>query len=221
MRIDVRPVSRLRGQDPADLMGALGPVIEALRASDADLSGVRIVCDWIQYRSSFREAADYRPVLAAGWRPGPDQAGPALLPGRVPPDDGPLAPETALEIAVDLRRAGADLGPLVTRLLAEHATPAGSARLPLEPWGTGSASCIWRFNTLYWQALSFWEQATGREYERALPGGESAARDSGAVRDSSRSGTTWTRAGRCRLSCMWWSWGWGTAARPGSGSTSS
>jgi hypothetical protein len=183
MRIDVRPVSRLRGQDPADLMGALGPVIEALRASDADLSGVRIVCDWIQYRSSFREAADYRPVLAAGWRPGPDQAGPALLPGRVPPDDGPLAPETALEIAVDLRRAGADLGPLVTRLLAEHATPAGSARLPLEPWGTGSASCIWRFNTLYWQALSFWEQATGREYERALPGGESAARDSGAVRD--------------------------------------
>ena len=58
MRIDVRPVSRLRGQDPVDLMGTLGPVIEALRASDADLSPVRVVCDWVQYRDSFREAAD-------------------------------------------------------------------------------------------------------------------------------------------------------------------
>jgi hypothetical protein len=192
MRIDVRPVSRLRGQDPLDLMGTLAPVIEALRASDADLSRVRVVCDWIQYRASFREAADYRPVLAAGWRPGPDQAGPGWLPGGTLPgglaggglaDDGLAAAETALEIAVDLRRGGADLGALVTRLLAEHAAPASSARLPLEPWGPASASCIWRFNTLYWQALSFWEQATGREYEKALPGGESAARDSGAVRE--------------------------------------
>ena len=81
MRIDVRPVSRLRGQGPVDLMGTLAPVIEALQASDADLSRVRVVCDWIQYRASFREAADYRPVLAAGWRPGPDQAGPGWPPG--------------------------------------------------------------------------------------------------------------------------------------------
>ena len=68
MRIDVRPVSRLRGQDPIDLLGALAPVIEALQASSADLSKARIVCDWVQYRASFRAAADYRPVLAAGWR---------------------------------------------------------------------------------------------------------------------------------------------------------
>ena len=84
---------------------------------------------------------------------------------------------------MDLRRGGADLGPVVTRLLAEHAAPGSSARLPLEPWGPGSASCIWRFNMLYWQALSFWEQATGREYEQALPGGESDARDTAAVRE--------------------------------------
>jgi len=178
MRIDVRPVGRLRGQDAIDLMGTLGPVIEALRASDADLSRVRVVCDWIQYRNSFREAADYRPVLAVGWRPGQE-------PGQLirPADDGPHTPETALEIAVDLRRAGADLASQVTRLLAEHAGAGSLARLPLESWGPGSASCIWRFNMLYWQALSFWEQSTGREYEKALPGGESAARDSAAVRE--------------------------------------
>ncbi len=178
MRIDVRPAGRLRGQDPIDLMSALAPVVEALRASDTDLSTVRIVCDWIQYRASFREPADYRPVLAAGWQPGPDPRSP----GR-PAAAGPRPAETAVEIAVDLRRAGADLGPQVTRLLAEHASPGSSTRLPLESWGPGSESCIWRFNTLYWQALSFWEQATGREYEKTLPGGESAARNSAAVRE--------------------------------------
>jgi hypothetical protein len=36
---------------------------------------------------------------------------------------------------------------------------------------------------LYWQALSCWEQVTGREYEKTLPGGTSAARDSAAVRE--------------------------------------
>src|SRR5262249_1825201 len=43
--------------------------------------------------------------------------------------------------------------------------------------------CLWRFNTLYWQALSRWEEATGREYEQALPGGRSEARDTGVAGD--------------------------------------
>ena len=47
--------------------------------------------------------------------------------------------------------------------------------------GPASESCIWRFNALYWQALSHWEQATGREYEQALPGGQSDARNAGAA----------------------------------------
>src|SRR5262249_1825174 len=42
---------------------------------------------------------------------------------------------------------------------------------------------LWRFNTLYWQALSRWEEATGREYEQALPGGRSEARDTGVAGD--------------------------------------
>jgi hypothetical protein len=122
MRIDVRPVGKLRGQDPVDLVAALTPVIEALRASSADLSRVRIVCDWIQYRANFREPADYRPVLAAGWRAGAGPADQARL-----PDGGPRAPETALEIAVDLRRAGADLGAQVRRRSGPPAVQQGSA----------------------------------------------------------------------------------------------
>jgi hypothetical protein len=62
MRIDVRPVGKLRGQDPVDLVAALTPVIEALRASSADRSRVRIVCDWIQYRVARAKLA----VMVAG-----------------------------------------------------------------------------------------------------------------------------------------------------------
>ena len=47
----------------------------------------------------------------------------------------------------------------------------------------GRDSCIWRFNQLYWQALSHWEVATGREYEQSLPGGESDARNTEAARE--------------------------------------
>ena len=178
MRVDVRPVSRLRGTDPLDVTAALGPVIEALCASEVDLSRLTVVCDWIQYRSSFREVADCRPVL------GPGRAAEAADQAGDQDSQRDASPETGLEIAIDLRRAGeADLRAVVAELLAEHAHPDGSARVPLGPWGAGSRSCVWRFNALYWQALSLWEQATGRDYEQALPGGESDARNTAAVRE--------------------------------------
>ncbi len=94
------------------------------------------------------------------------------------------AAESALEIGIDLRRLdGAELATSLKQALAEHAEPAGTGRMPLEPWGPASDSCVWRFNTLYWQALSRWEQSTGREYEQALPGGQSQARDAATARD--------------------------------------
>ena len=180
MRVDVRPVGRLRGSDPVNVTTALGPVIDALCAGTADLSRLSVVCDWIQYRSSFREIADCRPVLAAG--PVPDQDS-GQDSGDGPERDRRPA-ESGLEIAIDLRRCGgADLRTLVGGLLDEHAHPQVSTRVPLEPWVAGRQSCIWRFNALYWQALSLWEQATGRDYEQALPGGESDARNREAVRD--------------------------------------
>ena len=171
MRVDVRPVSRLRGANPVDVTAAIGPAIEALCASSVDLSRLTLVCDWIQYRSSFREVADYRPVLAPG-----DHE------GHFPPPERPA--EVALEMAIDLRRCPeADLRGLVSALLEEHDKPGGSTRVPLGPWAAGRSSLIWRFNALYWQALSLWEQATGREYEQALPGGESDARNTAAARE--------------------------------------
>jgi hypothetical protein len=167
--IDVRPAAKLTGPDPVDVPAALAPVFAALGAAQVDLSTLRVVCDWIQYRHNFYEPVEARPVLAE-------------RPPRQERDGAAPAAESALEIALDLRRSGgADLAASVTAALAARGTDAGC--LPLEPWRPASESCLWQFNTLYWQALSRWEEATGREYEQALPGGRSHARDAGAAGD--------------------------------------
>ena len=170
MQIDIRPVAKLRGPGAVDIPAALGPVFSALSATGVDLARLRVVCDWIQYRSNFAEPVACRPVLAepAGERGRPG----GLSHGR---QDG-------LEIAIDLRRSGeADVA---TRLKEALAVPPGATHpgwVVLEPWVPASESCMWRFNALYWHALSRWEASTGREYEQALPGGQSDARNSAAA----------------------------------------
>ena len=170
MRVDIRPVSRLRGSEPVDAAAVLGPVIRAACEGAADPARVRLACDWIQYRHNFRGVLDDRPVLAP----------PAPVPDGGPDTAEPA--EAALELALDLRRCpGEDLATLAKEALAGRARPGGDGRVPLEPWCAGRDSLIWRFNALYWQELAAWEQATGAEYERALPGGRSDARDDRAV----------------------------------------
>ena len=159
MEIEVRPVRRLR-ETPA-VRAVFGPLVDAVADSGADLARLRVVCDWIQYRHNFRETAMVRPVL------------PVL--------DGAA---DAHELAVDLRRwAGpdADVAADVGAALASGLDDGG--RVWLEEWVPGSASLVWRFNTLYWQHLADWEKATGKEYERALPGGESDGRNTAAATD--------------------------------------
>ena len=147
MDVDLRPVRKLR--ESAAARSALGPIIEAVCASPADLARLRLVCDWIQYKQNFREPVVARPIGA-----------------------------TATEIAIDLRRStGLDLEAEIKHALAD------AGGLALESWVPGRDSCIWRFNALYWLALSEWEQATGRQYEQSLPGGESDARNTEAARE--------------------------------------
>jgi hypothetical protein len=160
--IDVRPVAKLTGPEPVDVAGALAQVFGAVSGVDADLATLRIVCDWIQYRHNFYEPAEARPVLAD-------------RPQRDGDDAAPVA-EAALELALDLRRAK-EPGFAAAVAAALAGPDRDTGRVPLEPWRPASESCLWQFNTLYWQALSRWEEATGREYEQALPGGRSQARD--------------------------------------------
>jgi hypothetical protein len=155
MDLDLRPTKKLR--ESAAARSAIGPIIEAVCASSADLSRLRVVCDWIQYKQNFRDPVVSRAIA-----------------------------DTDVELAFDLRRcaglAPENLAAEVKQALAGSG-PAGSAGLALEPWVPGRESCIWRFNALYWQALSGWEQATGREYEQSLPGGESDAQNVEAARE--------------------------------------
>jgi hypothetical protein len=164
VEIDIRAAGRLRGSPAAQ--AAVRPIVEAICRSDADLSDTRVVCDWIQYKANFRDAAMVRPVLAT-----------------VGGGTGAAAAVEGHELAVDLRRCaqpGTDVAAEVTAAILDT----NPDRVWLEQWGPGSASCVWRFNALYWQALAEWEKVTGRAYELTLPGGESDARNAGAARDT-------------------------------------
>ena len=153
---------RLRGPKALDAAPILTSAYKAVADSNVDLSTTRVVCDWIQYKQNFRDPVELRRVEP--WHIESN--------GRHHHDD-------AYEIAIDLRRAKPD---------DVHASIAGSLdsasdRIPLEDWRPGSKSLIWGFNGLYWKALSLWEQATGKGYESALPGGASDARNVEAARE--------------------------------------
>jgi hypothetical protein len=172
MYIELRtPDERLRGPKAVDAAPVLASVLHAARDATTDLSRLRVVCDWIQYKQNFRDPVGLRLV-----EPWPLEA--ARVRGKGAADD---ADRVAWEVAIDLRRADANLEETLRAVLGGAAN--GSSRVALEPWGPGSRSLIWGFNALYWKALSLWEQSTGRGYEQALPGGESDARNLAAARE--------------------------------------
>jgi hypothetical protein len=159
MLVDLRPTDRLRKDNGAAVASVLGSIMHAVGDESLDLDRLRIVCDWVQYKNSFREAVEIRPILNG-------------------------SAHERLEIGVDLRRtAGAkhDVNAEMTRALARRGE---SDRHYLEPWGRTTASMIWSFNGLYWKALGLWEAVSGRPYEQALPGGESDALNGAAARDT-------------------------------------
>ncbi|MGH3671070.1 MAG: hypothetical protein ACRDSH_10600, partial [Pseudonocardiaceae bacterium] len=173
MLVDFRPTGRLRGTKPVDVTAALGPVLDALAEDSVDLSRVRVVCDWVQYRHNFRDVVDIRPIMAAHGH------------------DSPVAPvalsavsEDEMEVAIDVRRScDVPLKQLTQEMIRARGAAVDPTRVRLEPWQATRTSLIWDFNALYWKALDLWEQATGRQYEQTLPGGESDARNRDAVRE--------------------------------------
>src|SRR5919204_2920384 len=165
MLIELRAADdRLRGPKAVDAAPILTSAYKAATDSSSDLSRLRFVCDYIQYRHNFRDPIELRRV-----EPWVIQA------------DAPEADGESWEVAIDLRRARPDL--LDSAIKASFNQDGARARLPLENWGPGSRSLIWGFNSLYWKALSLWEQSTGKSYESALPGGESDARNVEAARE--------------------------------------
>jgi len=155
---------RLRGPKAVDAAPLLTSAYRAVASTPTDLSRLRVVCDFIQYRQNFRDAVELRRVE------------PWDIDAATPEADG-----QSWEIAIDLRRAKPEV--IEASIKESFADGTDCARLPLEAWGPGSRSLIWGFNSLYWKALSLWEQATGKGYESALPGGQSDARNVEAARE--------------------------------------
>jgi hypothetical protein len=167
MFIELRAADdRLRGPKAVDTAPILTSAFHAAAESPADLSRLRVVADWLQYRQNFRDAVELRQIEP--WNI--DAASPA-------------SDARSWEIAIDLRRAKPDVVESSIRSRFSGLDSPTDGRLPLEDWRPGSRSLIWGFNGLYWKQLSLWEQATGKGYESALPGGESDARNVGAARE--------------------------------------
>jgi hypothetical protein len=154
---------RLRGPKAVDAAPIVSSALHAATQSSADLSRLRVVCDWIQYKQNFREPVSVRRV-----EPWAIEAAHTLSHSN----------GASYEIAIDLRRARPPDVECIGNSL-EH----GTREVALEDWRPGSHSLIWGFNSLYWKALGLWEQATGKGYEQALPGGQSDARNVQAARE--------------------------------------
>src|SRR5579871_3294040 len=117
---------RLRGPKALDAAPILTSAYRAATDSPQDLSRLRVVCDFIQYRQNFRDTVELRRVepwdIDAGAENGDGQT---------------------WEIAIDLRRAKADT--IEASIKKSFAESANGGRLPLEDWGLGSKSLIWGF----------------------------------------------------------------------------
>src|SRR5688572_12349111 len=102
MLVELRSTDRLRGPKALDVSPVLASVLDAAREGTADLSRLRVVCDWIQYKRNFREPVSRRPILPSAF-----DTAQASRNGREGNGDG--EPQ-ACELAIDLRRtAGAHL----------------------------------------------------------------------------------------------------------------
>ena len=67
MLVELRSSDRLRGPKAMDIGPVLTSVLEAARDGTADLSRLRVVCDWIQYKRNFREPIARREILPSSF----------------------------------------------------------------------------------------------------------------------------------------------------------
>src|SRR5258708_1045429 len=132
MLIELRAADdRLRGPKAVDAAQILTSALKAATDSTVDLSRLRVICDYIQYRQSFRD--------------------PVVLRRVEPWAIDPTAPETdgeSWEVAIDLRRAKPELvEAAITQSLQQATTgvdPSGNDCGPvaLDNWCPGRRSLI-------------------------------------------------------------------------------
>ncbi len=132
----------------------------------AQFARLQVELDWVQYKQNFRE------IVTASR-------------GKVQKGDkrAPL-----MDIRIDTRQVGTEsLSGEIQRAIAasDPEKPASNDdKIVLEDFKSFRQSIAWEFNKLYWMHLKDWEQATGKGYEQALPGGQSDGNNEDAIADS-------------------------------------
>jgi len=163
MNIRLVQPAQLKAKRQLSLAEVWEPFARAVEDSPHDLTDVRVLFDWVQYKHSFREPFSPRRFL----------------------DDWGKPRQGRGEIAVDLRQVEpgqfADAFAQAVHVLAEPDGDEG--RLYLEDFRPGAESVIWAWNLFFWQHLNQWEQAFSGDYTKALPGGESDGMNPDYVRD--------------------------------------
>ena len=148
----------------SDVVATVLSLLEEGHLNAAQFARLQIHLDWLQYKHNFREPVS---VMQAG-----DEASESAPPMEIRIDSRQVAPGT-------LR------GLLQTAIGAQTPDSAErKGRIYFEDFQSFRKSIVWEFNRLYWQRVKDWEKATGKSYERALPGGQSTGTDPHAVSDS-------------------------------------
>src|SRR5579862_8807143 len=143
-----------------NIVEALYKLVDDGHIDAAQFARLQVQLDWVQYKENFREIVTV---------------------SRHPPFMG---------MRIDTRQVTPEnLRPSMLRAI-EATDPEkipdtqNQDRIPLEDFKSFRHSIAWEFNKLYWTHLRDWEQATGRGYQQALPGGKSDGVDGEAVADS-------------------------------------
>ena len=154
-----------------DVIGTLYSLLEEGHIDRSQFARLQIELDWIQYKQNFREVA----IATQGY----DAQG-----KQVP----------IMDVHVDIRQVspGCLRGELLRAVAHAHGDAPGhiADRVTLEDFQSMRSSIVWEFNKLYWTRLKDWEEATGKGYEQALPGGQSDGHQPQAISDSV--GDFWT-----------------------------
>jgi hypothetical protein len=147
-----------------DVIGTMYTLLEEGHIQKAQFARLQIELDWIQYKQNFREVV----IATHGYN-----------------EKGQQVP--IMDVHVDTRQVvpGCLRAALLRALAHSNAPePQNQDRLPLEDFQSMRSSIVWEFNKLYWSRLRDWENATGKGYEQALPGGASDGHHPEAIADS-------------------------------------
>ena len=150
----------------SEIVNTFLTLLEEGHLSAAEFARLQIYMDWLQYKQNFREPVSVMQIAA-----------------------GEGGQSGGMEVRIDSRQVlPGCLRQLVQKAIKPSTTESGTApgRIYLEDFRSLRSSIVWDFNQLYWQRLKDWELATGKSYERALPGGASDGHHPQAIEDSAR-----------------------------------